>query len=151
VALTDSSEVVATFIADLLSANKASLPTPVQDVWYGDQQLLPHTPAICVAPGMKTREFQGASLRTLNVFETLVWVYFCKLQDVQENLHGCTAVMDAVDYMVQTNNGSDNTLGGIVTSVICMQSEPGIATKQGALMMAARLAFRSQSKTMLLP
>jgi hypothetical protein len=149
--LTDSSEVIATYVTDLLIANKAGFPTPVEDVWYGDQILLPHTPALCVMPGVKTREYQGASLRTLNTIETLVFVYFDKLIDVQENLHGCSALADAVELMIQTNNGSDNTLGGIVTSVLCQQNEPGTTVKQGALMMAARLSFRSTSKTMLLP
>ena len=145
---TDSSEVVANYIYTMMKGVAETFsPEQIQDVFYGDQVLLPKTPAICVVPGVKQREFQGASLRVLNIFETLIYVYYCKIQDVQQNTHGCVALADAIEKFVH----ADFTLGGNVFSIICEQSEPGIATKSGDLMMAARLLFRSQSKTMLLP
>lgn len=138
---TDSSEVIATYVYDMVSAAKSDLG--LQDVWYGDQELLPHTPAACVIPGNKRREFAGASYRTMNTFETYVLIYYGKIQDIQANLHASTAIADSVETLVH----SDLTLGGNVISVICTQDEPGMVTKSGVLMVGARLTFESQSKT----
>jgi hypothetical protein len=141
--LTDQVETVANYILAAIDGNKANFPTPVIDTFYGDQELLPHTPAICVIPSVKTREFQGASLMTLNIFEIMVMVYFDKVTDVQQNLHSCATLSDAVETFIH----GDLTLGGNVTSVLCTQSELGITTRQGALMVAARQMYRAQSKT----
>lgn len=144
--LTDSSEVVANYLFNKMESVKDDLPTPVQIVYYGDQKLLERTPAICVLPGPKSREFQGASLMTLNIFETTMYVYFGKIQDVQENLHACTTLAEAIEPIVH----NDFNLGGNVTSVLCTANEPGLVTKMGDLMVASRLTFRSMSKTRLL-
>lgn len=123
--------------------NKANLG--LVDVWYGDQDLLPHTPAACVAPGNKQRQFQGATFRTLNTFETYILVYYGKIQDVQANLHSVTLLADNIETLVH----SDLLLGGNVFSVLCTQNEPGMISKAGALLMGARMTFESQSKTTL--
>jgi hypothetical protein len=142
---TDSSEVVANYIYTKLNdpTNKANLG--LVDVWYGDQDLLPHTPAACVAPGNKQRQFQGATFRTLNTFETYILVYYGKIQDVQANLHSVTLLADNIETLVH----SDLLLGGNVFSVLCTQNEPGMISKAGALLMGARMTFESQSKTTL--
>lgn len=140
---TDSSDVIATYIYNKLNnpTNKTALGA--QDVWYGDQELLPHTPAICVNPGTKKREFQGATYRTLNTIETYVMVYFGKYQDVQTNLHGATQMADAIETLVH----SDLLLGGNVIAVLCVQDEPGMVNKAGVWMLGARLTFESMTKT----
>jgi hypothetical protein len=138
---TDRAEVVANYIFTMMQDNATALG--VEDVWYGDQTLLPKTPAICVSPGDKKRIFQGSSYRTLNTFETYVMVYWGQIQDIQANLHSCTNLADDIETLVH----SDLTLGGNVFSVICMQNQPGIANKQGALLVGARLTFESMSKT----
>lgn len=142
---TDSNEVVANYIYQKLLNPTNMTALGVLSVWYGDQELIPNTPALCVAPGNKKREFQGATFRTLNTFETYVLVYYSKIQDVQQNLHGATTLADAIETLVH----SDLLLGGNVFSVLCTQNEPGMITKSGSLMMGARLTFESQSKTTL--
>lgn len=141
--LTASAEVVATAILGIVEANLTVLGAKL--AFYGDQTILPETPCICVSPGNKSREFQGASLRTLNTFETYVFVYYGKIQDVQENLHGAQTMADALEPIIQF----DMTLGGIVTSTLCTQNEPGVISKMGSLLMGNRLTFESTSKTML--
>lgn len=139
---TSKSEVVANYIYQMMITNKAALS--VASVWYGDQELMPLTPALCVSPGNKKREFQGASFRTLNTFETYILVYYAKIQDVQQNLHGTTVLADAIEDVVH----SDLTLGGNVVAVLCTQNEPGMINKAGTgLVMGARLTFESISKT----
>jgi hypothetical protein len=141
--LTDSSDVIATYIYDMLNdpTNKTNLG--IVDTWYGDQELMPHTPSVCINPGTKQREFQGASFRTLNSIETYVMVYFGKIQDVQANVHGATQMGDAIETLVH----SDLKLGGNVIAVLCTQNEPGMINKAGVWMMGARLTFTSTTKT----
>jgi hypothetical protein len=141
--LTASAEVVAKAIFDIITADKT--PLGIVDTFYGDQSILPHTPSVCVSPGTKARDFQGATLVTANIFETYVYVYFGKVQDVQNNLHGAQTLADAIEPVVH----ADMTLGGIVISTLCTQNEPGLINKQGSLMMGNRLTFQSMSRTRL--
>ncbi len=117
----------------------------VNAVWYGDQAILPKTPALCVSPGTKKREFQGTTFRTLNTIETYVWVYYGKIQDIQVNLHAATALADSIETLVH----SDLTLGHNVIAVLCIQNEPGLINKSGSWVMGARMTFESISKTTL--
>lgn len=143
--LTDSAEVIANYIYQKLLDPTNMTNLGLQATWYGDQQLLPTTPAVCVAPGNKKREFQGATYRTLNEIETYVWVYYGKIQDAQQNLHAATALAEGIETLVH----SDLKLGGNVISVLCTQNEPGMINKMGVWMMGARLTFASMSKTTL--
>jgi|ERR1700760_2459850 len=143
--LTDSAEAVANYIYLKLLDPTNMTNLGLKAAWYGDQSLLPTTPAVCVAPGNKKREFQGATFRTLNEIETYVWVYYGKIQDVQQNLHSATTLADNIETLVH----SDLTLGGNVISVLCTTNEPGMINKSGVWMMGARLTFLSTSKTTL--
>jgi hypothetical protein len=141
--LTDSTETIANYIYTKikLPANMTSLG--LSSVWYGDQELLPVTPAVCVSPGPKQREFQGATFRTLNTIETYALVYYGKIQDIQVNLHSATTLADSIETLIH----SDLTLGGNVIAVLCTQNEPGVINKAGVWVMGARLTFQSTSKT----
>lgn len=134
---------MATAVKAAIDAQASALG--IAETWYGDQTILPQTPAVCVTPGNKSRAFAGASLMTENTFETYVFVYFGKVQDVQQNLHAAQALADAIEPVVQT----DMTLGGIVIWTLCTQNEPGIINKQGSLLMGNRMTFQSFSKTRL--
>jgi hypothetical protein len=140
---TDSSEVVANYVYQKLQDPTNMSNLGYTDVWYGDQELLPHTPALCVSPGTKKREFQGASYRTLNSIETYIVVYYGKIQDVQVNLHAAQTMADALETLIH----SDLTLGGLVIATLCTQNEPGYLRKGTDLMQGNRLTFESMSKT----
>lgn len=140
---TASSEVVATAIMAVIDAHMSDLG--IMETFYGDQTIIPQTPAVCVSPGNKTREYEGASGATRNTFETYVYVYFGKVQDVQTNLHGAQTLADAIEPVVQ----ADLTLGGIVIGTLCVQNEPGMINKMGSLLMGNRMTFQSFSKTRL--
>ena len=141
--LTASAEVVATAIFDAIQAQASALG--IQQVYYGDQTILPETPCVCVSPGNKLRELQGTTMRTLNTIETYVFVYYGKVQDVQQNLHAAQTLADAIEPVVQ----ADLTLGGTVIWTLCTQNEPGMVNKMGSLMMGNRMTFQSVSKTQL--
>jgi len=79
------------------------------------------------------------------VFETYVYVYYGKIQDVQVNLHAAQALADAIEPVVH----ADVTLGGLVIGTLCTQNEPGVINKMGSLLMGNRMTFESFSKTRL--
>jgi hypothetical protein len=143
IALTDSAEVVANYILTKFQDPTVKASLGLQDVWYGDQDLMPHTPALCVTPGVTKREFRGATFRTLNTIETYVLVYWGKITDIQQNLHNAQHLADQVVFTVH----SDLKLGGLVTAVLCTESDPGLINKAGVWMMGARLTFESISTT----
>jgi hypothetical protein len=140
---THSAELVATAIFNTIQAQ--ATPLGINVMYYGDQGILDKTPAVCVSPGNKSREFQGASLMTENLIETYVYVYYGKIQDVQANLHAAQALADAIEPVVH----ADQTLGGLTIWVLCQQNEPGMINKMGSLMMGNRMTFQSRSKTRL--
>jgi len=141
--LTSSAEVVASAIFNIIQAQMGPLGVAV--MYYGDQTIIPETPAVCVSPGNKQRGWEGASLATRNTIETYVYVYYGKLQDAQVNLHAAQTLADAIEPVVQ----ADVTLGGLVIGTLCVQNEPGVINKQGSLLMGNRMTFESFSKTRL--
>jgi hypothetical protein len=139
--LTRSEEIVASAI--LTAVQNAPVGLGIKASFYGDQTQLPVTPAVCVAPGNKRRDWSGATLRTENNFETYVYVYYGIIQDVQTNTHAAQTLADGLeDWIMQ-----DIRLGGIVIWTLCTQNEPGTITKQGNLLAGNRMTFQSMSKT----
>jgi|tagenome__1003787_1003787.scaffolds.fasta_scaffold20867481_2 hypothetical protein len=143
--LTDSSEIIANYIYLKLRDPTNMSNLGVASVWYGDQDILPTTPALCVSPGTKERQFSGATFRTENMLETYVLVYCAKITDIQQNLHQAIALADAIETLVH----SDLKLGGNTIATLCRRSEPGVINKQGVWVMGARLTFESLTKTTL--
>jgi hypothetical protein len=141
--LTDSAEVVATYILNKFKDPTVMTNLQLQDAWYGDQDLMPRTPAICITPGVTKREFRGATFRTLNTIETYALIYWGKITDIQVNLHNAQNLADLAVHTVH----SDLTLGGLVTAVLCTECDPGLINKAGVWMMGARLSFESISTT----
>lgn len=126
-ALTDSLLDFSTALYDKFVGLKATLG--LEDVFKGDQILIPRSPALCVEPAPKTRDLQGALRRTRNVFETYLIVYHSEIRSPQENL------FDAIDLAEQVENyvHLDKTLGGIVTHCFCTQVIPSYTRKSGVM------------------
>src|SRR2546423_13035752 len=79
---TGSLYTVTDYLFNLITAAAPTLtPIPLADVFYGDQQKIPRTPAVCVFGTDKMRELQGAPRRIHNVFEIYVHLYVFKVTD----------------------------------------------------------------------
>lgn len=148
-AFTDSSDVVATYILNLLQSSASTLGIdPERGFYFGEQDLLPTSPAICVLPAPETSAYAGAGGRPVMIqFQTYVMVYVDIIRDVQLNTHQATQLTTAIKHVVH----ADKNLGGNVLDCYCVQVEPGYALKKGALMAAARMNFRSKAKKILNP
>lgn len=139
---TDKPTVVSQYIYDLLTDNKQELG--IEDVFDGDQELIPRTPAICVLIGDYGRELTGAPFRTDNAFTIYLMVYHAKIQDNQLNYRECNELAEAVmDLMHQNKTLGDNVIHGFVTSI-----EPGYVRQGRSLSYVSRLTWYGLTKTL---
>lgn len=143
---TDSTEVVANYILTMMQG--VQVANGIRDVFYGDEQKLPHTPTVCVVPGPESEVYQGAGGRPVMItFLTYVMVYFAKLADKQQNVHASLTLATTLKHVIH----ADVTLGGNVIDCLVTNVDPGMALKSGTLMDASRLTLRSRSKVVLNP
>lgn len=146
---TDSTDVVASYILDKLIANSSTLNVdPQKGYYFGEQDLIPTSPAICVVPGTETSVYDGVGgVPVIITFLTYVMVYVDKVQDIQVSTHGAMQLAALVKRVIHP----DTRLGGNVLDCFCSNMEPGYAIRRNSLMAAARLTFRSRSKVLLNP
>jgi len=137
---TQSFEEVTQAIVDLLKEHQDDLG--LKDVWYGDQELIPRTPAVAVESGSKTRELTGAPDVTTNRFTVFVLTYMAKIQDVQTTRKMADQLAEAIELLLH----DDTTIGGLVIFGMCTSVEPGYAIRGGTLMRAARITWEGFTK-----
>jgi hypothetical protein len=144
---TDSVDVITKYILDKLIANASTLGAdPRKGFYYGDQQLVPITPAFCVIPGPESSQYDGVGGRPVMItFQTFVMVYAYKVQDVQLNMRTAMQLAVSVKHIIHP----DVRLGGNVIDCFCSNVDPGYAVRRGDLVAAARMTFRSRSKVLL--
>lgn len=145
---TDRIEVVTQAIVDLLKANNASLQNVLDgDIYYGDQQKYPRTPAIGVESGSLIRELDGRGGKgvTLNTFQVFCLCYISKVQSVQVSRKEADDFAGDVADVLH----SDITLGGLVIHGYVTRIEPGFSIRGGELMRAARVTWQGISKTII--
>ncbi|SRR5216684_1021477 len=149
-AYTDSTEFVANYVLNAIKAGAATLglTDAVNQVWYGDQVLLPETPAVCVVPGPETDTPNGAGGRPVRIdFRTFVMVYYGKVQDQQLNVHASLGLANQIKRLMN----ADPTLGGNAIDAYFSNIDPGVSAKQGGLMDATRMTLLTKSKVVLNP
>lgn len=141
--LTDRTDVITEAVFDKLVVNKSALG--LQDVWYGDQDRMPRTPACAVEPGPKARQHNGTPRRFLVEIDVYVMLYVEKIQDTQENEREMVRLAEETEEVLH----SDARLGGLVVHSFVLTSEPGYVTRGGTLLRATRLTFRTTSQKQL--
>jgi len=133
-----------------IDAAKATFTPPVALVFYGDQDRIPSTPAVCVETGDKTRTLSGAPNMTTNEFEIFILVYHDKVQDSQLTRKEVDAIAYQIEKLIHqdlqlTNGGpTPHMIHGFVRS-----HESGYTFKSGTLYRSARLTYFGMNKTSL--
>jgi hypothetical protein len=143
VELTDSLVTVSKYIETMLSTNAVALN--LEDVFYGDQQRIPRTPAACVESGEKRRALKGAPRMTLVDITTYIIVYHYKLKSVQEIREDNDLLAEAIETLVH----SDCKLGGYVIDSMVTSVESGYQMKGNSLFRASRLTIEARSQVLL--
>lgn len=130
-------------VYDLLTNSKVALG--LQDVWYGDQNLIPRYPAVAVEAGPFTRQLAGigGKGRTDNQIRVLLLVYSAKIADVQTT----RKATDILSETIMDKLHEDITMGNTVIHGFVTAIEPGYATRGGTLMRTTRITWEGFTKT----
>jgi hypothetical protein len=140
---TDNPTVVGEYFFDLFDARAKDLGLdPEKGLFYGDQQLIPTTPTICVEPGPLNSILDGAPFVLLNTFTIYIMVYHSKVQDTQVTRKEC----DQYAYAIRKTLLEDKPLGGLVIYGFVTDIEPGYANRNGQLLRTSRITWQGQSK-----
>jgi hypothetical protein len=119
-----------------------------EDVFFGDQDMVPRTPAIAVDPLRLDREIQGimSGGMTKNTFLIYVFVYHAPIQNGQVTRQESDQLADAVQNVLH----QDLTLGGLIIHGFCTMSESGVAHRGGSMLRTHRITWTGISKKGLL-
>lgn len=137
--------IVCNKVFDSLQGNMLSFTPTVQDVFYGDQQQIPRTPAICVEPDGKKRTIDGVPRRSANEFSLYVLLYVSAVTDSQSNARQALDLAEQVEDFLH----KDPTLGGLLVHSFCSELEPGYRQRKDTLFRACRIKFEGINKTVL--
>lgn len=142
---TDRFSPVIEYIFDKLKENQVSLQ--LQDVYYGDQNMIPRTPAACVDPGNFTKELSGigGKGRTDNSTTVYIMVYIARVSDMQAARKEINELSEKIMDVLH----EDVTLGGLVVHGLVTSIEPGYATRGQVTMRAARITWQGLTRTLI--
>lgn len=141
--LTDSLLTVAKHIESILVAQQLALN--VKDIFFGDQERIPRTPAVCVEPGEKRREYNGAPRRTQVDLTVYLIVYHYRIKDTQSIREENDLLAEAIETLIHT----DCRLGGYVVNSLVTSVESGYQVKGNSLFRASRLTVEARSQVQL--
>ena len=149
-ALSASTRIIARRWQEILNVNKELFG--IKSVWFGDQQILPDTPCVCVEPGVKRRGLEGVPDMTRMEIDTVFYVYHSMVgenqqqakddsirfaEDIEEYLHVNHLKLFAVD-------GTQLTIHGY-----CTDFDPGYAYRPRTLYNAVRMTWTNTTKVSL--
>lgn len=143
---TEYTSVVAKAIFDKLLLNIDTLK--LQDVLYGNQLMIPRSPAVVVTPGPKRRDLvgvQGPGGRTHNTLVVYVDVLDSKVDDETTQ----RLILDQTAETIERKIHEDVTLGGIIIHGFFKVWNPGETFIQGGMFRTVRMTFEGQSRTLL--
>jgi hypothetical protein len=140
---TDRLDVVTDAVLDAITAQK--VPLALADIWFGEQNKIPRTPAVCVIGDGKSREPAGAPRAVMNTFHVRIDVYVMKVQDVQVSDMEVLTLADNLETVLH----ADLTFDGLVFGSLVVSNEQGVFNKAGTNYRSARLSLELKSKTQL--
>lgn len=150
--LSDSTLDVANRFFTILDEVKAELG--IQDVWFGDQILVPRVPAVCVEPGTERRQIQGVPDMTLMLIETGFYIYHSKVDRTQQLARReCNAFAQRIKNYLHVNHlrlySDDTNTQQLTIHGFCTLLDPGYTYRQGTLYNAVQMVWTSTTKTSL--
>jgi hypothetical protein len=139
----DRVSVVSLYQYNLLVANRISLG--LEDVYDGDQMLIPRTPTACVESGPLTRSLIGAPSRTDNDITTYTYIYHSIVQDIQKTTREAVALAEGIMDLYH----ADLEMGGTVTHGFVTLIEPGFQDRGRNWFRTVRITWQGLTRTLL--
>lgn len=130
-------------------------------VFFGDQMMLPGTPALCVEPGTLKQDLKGAQNRTENNIDTYFLIYHAPISEKQNARRETIEVAEGLKSFLHRNylrlytapvaiGSPEQDLNRQLTvHGHCVETDPGYQYKQGTMYNAVQMTWRSISKTWL--
>ncbi len=144
---TDDDTVMAQKIFDIIDADKVN--QGIADVLWGNQIMIPRSPAVVVSANGKRRTLAGVTGpggRTANVLLATIEVHRSKVGDEEPERKLTDNMATAVERLLH----ADVTLQGIIIHGFVEQVDRGEATlANNSMFRTARLSFVGQTKTYL--
>lgn len=139
--------VIGEYLVEKAQQNKADLG--LADVFFGDQALLPRTPALCVEPDAKSGNVNPTRKAEYEITFYLL-VYYDKIQDSISNRKGLLALCDALETLYNSDQylGID-AMSGLVIHNYISRVESGYVAKGQSLMTAARMTWTGKTQRIL--
>lgn len=141
--LTDSMVVVSKYIETVLTNANGTLL--LADIFYGDQERIPRTPAACVEPGEKRRQLNGMPRKTQVDMTVYIIVYHYRISSLEEVRED----NDELAELIETAVHVDAQLGGNVVDSMVTSIESGYQVKGKSLFRASRLTIEARSQALL--
>lgn len=134
---------IAEALYNKLDVNKEALG--IEAVYYGDQNRLPVTPAVCIEPDSKTNTLTSAFRKVSLDFKIYILLYHSQVSSPQDNRRSADALAEAVETLIH----ADKDLGGLVIHCMIDEVASGYVTKSNSLVRASRLTFSALSQNQL--
>lgn len=141
--MTDKYHVVALKLKTMLE--DAANTLGIKDVFYGDQNNIPRNPAVCIDPGEKRRELNGAPRRTMVTMTNYIIVYHNEVKSMQDVRLGSDDLGEKIEDLIHT----DATLGDLVIDSMVTGIESGYLQRNRALFRASRLTVEARQQVQL--
>lgn len=152
---TDSLAVVTQYLYDKILANRTALGLPtgadITNVFYGDQDLIQFTPAICIEPDTKRRTLNGVRRRTENEFRVGILIYEGDHTDPQKNRKATDLLAEAVETLIHADATFGTNPNQLVIHSLVESIESGYKKKGNSTIRMSRLMVIATSQTMLPP
>jgi hypothetical protein len=145
---TDDDTLVAIAIRDLLETNKETLQ--LDDVLYGNHNLIPRASAAIVTAGGKTRQLAGVSApggRTENNLIVAIQLHWSKVGNEEEERIAADQRGTAVERLIH----ADTTVSGLIIHGYINQVERGETIVNNSMFRSVIMSFVGITKTYLSP
>jgi len=139
--LTEMSELCDMLIA-LFIEEAEGLQVEEAGIFYGDQERIPTSPAICVEPDDKKSDLYGAGRMTEVDFVVYILCYHSELRAIQSNRRDADRLAERVTTLLNSNA---NFYGRAIHCFVSANSS-GYATKQNNTFRANRITFNLKSQ-----
>jgi hypothetical protein len=120
------------YMVDMMEGAKLELG--IEAVYYGDQDKLPFTPAVCVEPTVKDRSLQRAPRGTTVNLTAYILVYHGAIIDTMTQRKANDEMAEAIEERIHEKNEFD----GLMISTLVDRIESGYSFK-GSLQRSSRL------------
>ncbi|HEY9660603.1 MAG TPA: hypothetical protein V6C65_19275 [Allocoleopsis sp.] len=146
---TNDDTVVADFLFNLINTNKVTLG--LNEVYYGNQTMIPVANAAVITPGGKSRVLsgvQGPGGQTTNTLNVIIAVHRSKVGVEDTERHAVDNIATAVERLVH----QDVTCGGIIIhGMIDDVSRGESPLANGSMFRSVVMSFSGETKLSLIP